>query len=124
MGWTEIFTNKPFSDVIKDDALRSYEIIDLEEVKERPRDGEKEFSVFYGAMRVPDIRDVVGIVVLIKAYEDQGKREVMWKEMDESVGPNYYGCPKRILDKLTPIDKLYYAGYAKEWREKCLHNNK
>lgn len=51
--------------------------------------------------------------------------EVYWKEMSESVGPNTINkCPKVILDMLTPIDKLNYPGYAKEWRESQLETVK
>lgn len=38
-----------------------------------------------------------------------------YKDMDETVGPNYYDCPKNILDILSPTD----SEYAKEWRRKC-----
>lgn len=44
------------------------------------------------------------------------------KLVDESMGPYQFDCPKRILDKLTPLDELYEEGrgtYAKEWREAC-----
>lgn len=40
------------------------------------------------------------------------------KIMDETVGPNYYECPKSILKLLTPID----SEWANEWRKKCWGN--
>ena len=125
MGYTGIFTDKPLADVLKEDALPGYEIVDLEEEKRRPVDGEQEFSVFYAALRRKDRNYVFGCVVLVKAYRDQGKREVMWKEMDESVGPSYDGCPRRIIQKLTPIDSMPYANdYSREWRQRCLKNSR
>lgn len=38
-----------------------------------------------------------------------------YKDMDETVGPYQYGCPKSILDLLSPTDNEY----AKKWRERC-----
>jgi hypothetical protein len=46
-------------------------------------------------------------------------REVMWKEQDESVGPYMkHKCPKNIMKLLSPVEKLEYPGYSKEWRER------
>ena len=38
-----------------------------------------------------------------------------YKDMDESVGPYQYSCPKSILDLLSPTD----YEYAKKWRKHC-----
>ena len=38
-----------------------------------------------------------------------------YKDMDETVGPYSYDCPKSILDVLSPTD----SEYAKKWRKKC-----
>lgn len=38
-----------------------------------------------------------------------------YKDMDESMGPYKYDCPKGILDLLTPTE----SEYANEWRKKC-----
>ena len=38
-----------------------------------------------------------------------------YKDMDETVGPYQYDCPKSILDLLYPTDNEY----AKKWRERC-----
>jgi hypothetical protein len=38
-----------------------------------------------------------------------------YKDMDESMGPYNYDCPKGILDMLTPTENEY----ALEWRKKC-----
>ena len=38
-----------------------------------------------------------------------------YKEMDETVGPCYYDCPKGILDLLTPTNNEW----ANNWRTKC-----
>lgn len=39
----------------------------------------------------------------------------MIKTMDETMGPCYYDCPKRILDRLDPPRN----DWAKNWREEC-----
>lgn len=41
-----------------------------------------------------------------------------YKDMDETMGPYKYDCPKGILDLLTPTDNEY----ANEWRKKCYEN--
>lgn len=41
--------------------------------------------------------------------------EVTYKDMSESMGPYYFRCPARILDRLTPT--THEA--AIEWRAKC-----
>lgn len=38
-----------------------------------------------------------------------------YKDMDETVGPYCYDCPKGILDLLTPTDSVW----ANNWRAKC-----
>ena len=38
-----------------------------------------------------------------------------YKDMDESMGPNKYDCPKGILDLLSPTE----SEYANEWRKAC-----
>ena len=40
---------------------------------------------------------------------------LMIKSMDESMGPGYYDCPKRILDMLTSPSNAW----AENWRQKC-----
>lgn len=38
-----------------------------------------------------------------------------YKDMNETMNPYYYSCPKSILKMLTPTDNEY----ALEWRKKC-----
>lgn len=63
---------------------------------------------------------IVGYVVLHRRERDG---TVMFKDMDETAGPFYYDCPKKILDMLTPIDALPVCDSAKasarKWRETC-----
>ena len=124
MGWTGEFTQRTFKEVFNEEVVRGFDVLRMVEIKKNPMPDEKEVSEFYAAIQPNGKQYVVGLVVIMKSYLDQGKREVLWKEMDESVGPNYYGCPKNILDMLSPIESIEHAGYAKEWREKCLRYNK
>lgn len=52
--------------------------------------------------------------------------EFWYKEMEDTMGPCYYDCPKSILDladALCPCTEEYdRSGWAKEWREKCRKN--
>ena len=41
-----------------------------------------------------------------------------YKDMDESMGPYCYDCPKSILDLLSPTDNEY----ANQWRQACYEN--
>ena len=38
-----------------------------------------------------------------------------YKDMDESMHPGYYDCPKKILKLLSPTE----CEWANEWRQKC-----
>lgn len=47
-----------------------------------------------------------------------------YKDMTEGCGPSQSDCPKRILDMLSPVEKLYCEGsksreWATEWRNRC-----
>ena len=42
-------------------------------------------------------------------------RELMTKEIGEECGPCEKGCPRHILDKLTPTE----SQWANEWRKAC-----
>ncbi len=63
---------------------------------------------------------VFGLVVLID-WNDKDKRDNMLvKEMDESMGPNYYTNCKELINQLTPLKDMPHANrYAWEWRKAC-----
>lgn len=54
-------------------------------------------------------------VVFLTSIDSKDYYNFSYKDMDETVGPHYYDCPKSILDILSPTD----SEYAKKWREKC-----
>jgi hypothetical protein len=62
-------------------------------------------------------RRVWAAIILVTFHQDTYDN-FCYKDMDESVGPFVYNCPKRILDLLTPTDHAYAIG----WREKCRQN--
>lgn len=66
---------------------------------------------------------IFGLVAMFKRDSDG----IGIKLIDESMGPAQIDCPKRILNKLTPLDELYAADqgeYARDWRAAChaFHN--
>jgi len=66
-------------------------------------------------------KKVTAIVCLVDTRPDEhGNPSFGYKDMDETMGPYYYTCPKSILDKLTPTKNKN----ALEWRKKCLNFNK
>jgi hypothetical protein len=57
---------------------------------------------------------VFGMVVLI-SFMPKSSYNFGYKDMDESMGPNYYNCPTEILDMLSVTD----SEYANAWRARC-----
>lgn len=71
-------------------------------------------TVYYGAVEtIKDGRRDVWCAVFLTSVENN--RYFAYKDMDETMHPYYYDCPKGILDLLTPTD--YESANA--WREKC-----
>lgn len=76
-------------------------------------------GVAYGAYRTNE-GDVFALVILTRwvrgEYHNYG-----WKDLDESMGPGEYDCPKRIFDLLTPLppekaDPAVDGNWAAQWR--------
>lgn len=53
--------------------------------------------------------------VFLTSVNNKDHFNFAYKDMDESMGPYQYSCPKSILDLLSPTDNEY----AKKWRESC-----
>jgi len=69
---------------------------------------------------------VIGLVCLTQ-YRSRDRCNFGYKDMDESMGPYYYNCPKEILEMLSPLEEVYALGStryesAKNWRDKCWEN--
>ena len=64
---------------------------------------------------IPTNEQEVFGAVFLTSTDNKDSFNFSYKAMDESYGPCYYDCPKRILDLLTPTDNEY----ANNWRAKC-----
>ncbi len=60
------------------------------------------------------VSDIVYAAVVLWRYSKKDG-ELFTKQMDESVGPGYYGATAKLLKLLTPTD----SKYALSWRKQC-----
>lgn len=82
-------------------------------------------STYYAAIKktkfatetTPEMSQVFAMICLTSIDMDD-YHNFSYKDMDESMGPYKYDCPKGILDLLDPTD----YEYAKEWRKQCYEN--
>ena len=80
-------------------------------------------STVYGVMwnepaDTPD-RKYFGIVVATSRKVKHGCTQFFYKDMDESMGPNYYDAPKIMLDLLDKLAPNPSGMFAMKWREAC-----
>lgn len=68
-------------------------------------------TTWFAAIKSP-YSDEVWAAIYLTAVD---KGDFGYKDMDETMGPYNYACPKSILKLLTPTDNKL----ANEWREKC-----
>lgn len=76
-------------------------------------------STYYAAIERtakenPEDRNVFAVVCLT-SVDMKDHFNFAYKDMDESMGPYKYDCPKGILDLLTPTE----SEYANNWRKLC-----
>ena len=69
---------------------------------------------------IPELEQKTFAVVFVTSVRNKDYYNFAYKNMDETEGPYYYDCPKKVLDALSPIDDAY----ANLWREKCRLNIK
>lgn len=62
--------------------------------------------------------ECVTAVVCLTSTNAKDYYNFAYKDMDESMGPYKYDCPKSILDLLAPTENEY----ANEWRKQCYAN--
>ena len=73
-------------------------------------------STYYAAVKfTKDEYSSVGAVICLTSTDINDGFNFSYKDMDETMGPYKYDCPKGILDLLTPTD----SEYANSWRAKC-----
>lgn len=71
-------------------------------------------TTYYGAIKHKDKDLVFGVVCLTKVDGN----DFGYKDMDDTMGPYAYDCPKSILDLLSPTDNEC----ANKWRQQCYAN--
>jgi hypothetical protein len=71
---------------------------------------ERNTYAYYSAVQEPD-----GTVFAVIYHITTDEGQICFKGYGENDGPGYYGCPKSILDRLTPTDDV--SAYL--WREIC-----
>ena len=83
-------------------------------------------STYYAAIHSTKYDVVWGLVCLVRT---KNNIEICYKDMDETMEPYYYDCPKGVLDALTPLDdpRFDYLGkeskeMAQKWRDDCKAN--
>lgn len=82
-------------------------------------------STYYAAVKMtryatetePEKTQVIAAIVLT-SVSNKDYFNFSYKDMDETVGPYNYDCPKSILDLLTPTD----SEWANNWRKQCYEN--
>ena len=106
MGWTGCFTDKSISEIAETEFLGTNQ-----EWASRPciRGG-----TYYRAVRNIDTGVVWCLVVLFKTRTLVCK-ELLWKAMDDTMGPAECNCPESILKILTPTNNET----SNRWRERC-----
>lgn len=84
-------------------------------------------STYYAAVRRTKFatetepeNSIVFAAIVLTSVDNKSYYNFSYKDMDETVGPYQYDCPKAILDLLTPTD----SEWANEWRKKCYENLK
>ena len=115
MGWT--FTEKPRSQSVREFFEERFNCTN-EHGSWKILDCASTFTEAYLAVErtLPSGETYVfAMICLIKRVPSDPNYNFGYKDMDESMGPCYYNCPKRILDLLTPTDNEY----ANRWRDEC-----
>lgn len=67
---------------------------------------------------IPENEREVWAAIFLTSTDSTDYFNFSYKNMDETVGPGYYDCPKSILNLLTPTN----SEWANEWRNKCYAN--
>ena len=115
MGWTETYWTKGTK--VKDWFAEQYNY-ENDKVKQTVIDcalvaRTEAFGAIEQVIKETGERRVNMAVVIMKFYNGYDYN-FMYKDMDETFGPNICRCPKRLMKLLTPTDNEY----ALNWRAK------
>lgn len=116
MGWTATRRSKYdgtledfFRDEFRYQAHPEAGLVDLAVVS---------FTEAYAAVRSP--KGYVFACAIAMRHNPKDIYNFSWRIDDESAGPVLARCPQRILDQLTPLDKMEgETSTAREWRQRC-----
>lgn len=109
--------NRGHFDVIKSSMVGSTYYAAIKPLK---RGGAKDENGKYIYVDIPEEEQYVFAVVFLTSTDMKDYFNFSYKDMDESMGPYQYDCPKGILDVLTPTENEM----ANEWRKLCYENLK
>ena len=104
--------NRGYFDVLKSSMVGS---VYYAAVKPLKKYGGKDSNGVSVSIDIPTDEQWVFGVVFLTSTDSKDYFNFSYKDMDETVGPCYYDCPKGILDLLTPTDNEW----ANNWRSEC-----
>ena len=103
--------NRGYYDVLKSSMVGSVYYAAVKPLQRYSKDDDGNEII----VDIPTNEQQVFGVVFLTSTDSKDYFNFSYKEMDETVGPCYYDCPKGILDLLTPTD----SEWANNWRAKC-----
>ena len=103
--------NRGYYDVIKSSMVGSTYYAAVKPLKKYGKDVDGNKII----VDIPTNEQRVFGVVMLTSTDSKDYYNFSYKDMDESMGPCYYDCPKGVLDLLTPTDNEW----ANNWRTKC-----
>lgn len=78
----------------------------------------KKYNKVKEIIDIPKEEQYVFAAIFLTSTDIKDYYNFSYKDMDETVGPYNYDCPKGILDLLTPTE----SEWANLWREACREN--
>jgi hypothetical protein len=121
MGW--LYHNEPIDDPLGN--LKAKYNYDCDSHTLQTLDGARVRNTVYLAVR-STVKEtgrsfVFAAVIMISNTKKHG---FGYKDQTESMGPNQFDCPLRIIRLLSPVADLPHAGYTGEWRARvAAHHN-
>lgn len=100
--------NRGFYQVLKSSMVGSTYYAAVKALKKCNPDGD-------GYLDIPPEEQSVFAVIFLTSTDKKSAFDFGYKDMDETVGPYKYDCPRAILNLLSPTDNAY----ALEWRRVC-----
>lgn len=112
MGWTSYFATHYKNGKIDKKA----ELDEMFSRNQKILKSQMVGSTYFAAVQDESTKETWAAIILTQMQNG----EFFYKDMDETVGPYNYNCPKAILKLLSPTENKL----ANEWREKCYEYHK